>query len=129
GIIDSGIDYNHKDMVLTDINADEGYLTKEEVNQAIAEHDLPGKFYTEKVPYGYNYFDKTDEVRDLGAGASMHGQHVAGTVGANGDEENGGLAGVAPEAQLLALKVFGNDPNFGSTFGDVYIKAIDDAIK
>src|SRR5690606_863864 len=62
GIIDSGIDYNHKDMVLTDINADEGYLTKEEVNQAIAEHDLPGKFYTEKVPYGYNYFDKTDEV-------------------------------------------------------------------
>ncbi|QGS69558.1 S8 family serine peptidase [Oceanobacillus sp. 143] len=30
----------------------------------------------------------------------MHGMHVAGTVGANGDEENGGIKGVAPEAQI-----------------------------
>src|SRR5690606_6627885 len=58
----------------------------------------------------------------------MHGMHVSGTVGANGDEENGGLKGVAPEAQILGLKVFGNDPEMGSTYGDVYIKAIDDAI-
>ena len=40
----------------------------------------------------------------------MHGMHVAGTAGANGDLENGGIKGVAPEAQLLAMKVFSNDP-------------------
>lgn len=73
--------------------------------------------------------DGNDEILDLGPGASMHGMHVGGTVAANGDEEDGGIKGVAPEAQLLALKVFGNDPNFSSTYGDIYIKAIDDAIK
>ena len=73
--------------------------------------------------------DGNEEILDLGPDASMHGMHVAGTVGANGDEETGGIKGVAPEAQLLALKVFGNDPWFPSTFGDIYVKAIDDSIK
>lgn len=69
------------------------------------------------------------EILDLGPEASMHGMHVGGTVAANGDEENNGIKGVAPEAQLLALKVFGNDPLISTTYGDIYIKAIDDAIK
>src|SRR5699024_5899022 len=95
----------------------------------IDEHDLPGEFYTDKVPYGYNYMDENDEIRDIAEGASMHGMHVAGTVGANGDEDNGGIMGSAPDAQLYAFKVCGNDPEMGSTYGDIYIKAIDDAIK
>ncbi|GGE62624.1 S8 family serine peptidase [Priestia taiwanensis] len=127
GVIDSGIDYTHKDMQLTSPSKSE--LSQDKVESLIKQNGLKGKFYTNKVPYGYNYFDKNSEVRDVGTGASMHGQHVAGTVGANGDESKGGLKGVAPEAQLLALKVFSNDPNYGSTFGDIYIKAIDDAIK
>ncbi|WP_082347339.1 S8 family serine peptidase [Bacillus sp. FJAT-18017] len=126
GVIDTGIDPSHRDMVLTD--ASEASLTKEGVDKVAAEKGLPGKFYTEKVPYGYNYMDENAEILDLGPGASMHGMHVAGTVGANGDEENGGLKGVAPEAQLLALKVFGNDPEMPSTWSDIYVKAIDDAI-
>lgn len=127
-VIDSGIDPAHRDYVLTDESQAE--LTEDEVNQALTSGEIEaGKFYTAKVPFGYNYMDDNYEVRDIGPGASMHGQHVSGTVGANGDEENGGIKGVAPEAQILAMKVFGNDKNFGSTFGDVYIKAIDDAIK
>lgn len=126
GIIDTGIDPAHRDMVLTDDS--KAALSKEKVNAFISDNNLPGKFHTAKVPYGYNYMDKNQEVLDLGPGASHHGMHVAGTAGANGDEENGGIKGVAPEAQLLALKVFGNDPNMGSTWGDIYVKAIDDAI-
>jgi lactocepin len=126
GVIDTGIDSGHRDMVLSDDT--EVKLTEAEVQASVAENDLPGKFYTEKVPYGYNYMDQNAEIRDLGAGASMHGMHVSGTVGANGDEENGGIKGVAPEAQLLALKVFGNDPEMPSTWSDIYVKAIDDAI-
>ncbi|WP_373895297.1 S8 family serine peptidase [Virgibacillus sp. CBA3643] len=127
GVIDTGIDPNHRDMVLSD--SAESAHTQESVEETIDEQDLPGEFYTEKVPYGYNYMDENDEIRDVANGASMHGMHVAGTVGANGDEDNGGIMGIAPEAQLLALKVFGNDPEMQSTYGDVYIKAIDDAIK
>lgn len=40
----------------------------------------------------------------------MHGMHVAGIVAANGSDEevakNEAIKGVAPEAQLLAMKVF-----------------------
>ncbi|MGM9923671.1 MAG: S8 family serine peptidase [Bacillus sp. (in: firmicutes)] len=127
GIIDTGIDYTHTDMTLS---ANSGHkLTEKSVNDKAKEQNLSGKFYTNKIPYGYNYADKNVEIKDLGPDASMHGMHVAGTVGANGDESGNGIKGVAPESQLLALKVFGNDPAMPSTFGDIYIKAIDDGIK
>ncbi|NBI31154.1 S8 family serine peptidase [Chengkuizengella marina] len=126
GIIDSGIDPSHKDMVITDDSLVE--LTSDEVELLASDKQLPGEYFTVKVPYGYNYADKNNEIVDLGAGASMHGMHVAGIAAANGDEENNGLKGVAPEAQLLGLKVFGNDPEMQFTYGDIYIKAIDDAI-
>ncbi|MEW9053001.1 MAG: S8 family serine peptidase [Neobacillus sp.] len=126
-VIDTGVDPSHKDFKLTSL--DEDGLSKAEVDQIVQDNSLKGKFFTDKVPYGYNYFDQNSTILDLGPGASMHGMHVAGTVAANGDEENGGVKGVAPEAQVLAMKVFSNDPNFGSTWSDVYLAAIDDSIK
>ncbi len=122
-IIDTGIDFNHKDFYIDDTKKSVA-LTLDDVNRIKSEKGLPGNYYTAKVPYGYNYMDEdASEIRDLGANASMHGMHVAGTVAANGE-----IKGVAPDAQLLALKVFGNDPTFPSTYSDIYIKAIDDAI-
>ncbi|XRG77754.1 S8 family serine peptidase [Rossellomorea sp. GAMAL-10_SWC] len=127
GIIDTGIDPTHPDMTLKE--DPKRKLTKEKTDAIISANNLPGQYYTLKVPYGYNYADKNQEIRDLGPNASMHGMHVAGTVGANGDESGNGIKGVAPEAQLLALKVFSNDPGMQTTFGDIYVKAIDDGIK
>ncbi|KIL43014.1 cell wall-binding repeat-containing protein [Jeotgalibacillus campisalis] len=126
-VIDSGTDVDHRDFVLSD--GVEGELTKEEVSALKDENSVTGNFYNEKVPYAYNYYDLNDTVEDLGPDASMHGMHVAGTVAANGDTENGGIKGVAPEAQILGMKVFSNDPNFASTYSDIYLKAIDDSIK
>jgi lactocepin len=126
-VIDSGIDPSHRDFVLTD--ASKGALTKSKVAEVVKEEGLKGKFFTDKVPYGYNYFDENNTVLDLGPDASMHGMHVAGTVAANGDEANGGIKGVAPEAQVLGMKVFSNDPNYASTSSDIYLAAIDDSIK
>ncbi|WP_226681957.1 S8 family serine peptidase [Sutcliffiella horikoshii] len=125
GIIDSGLDPAHKDFLLTDGSKAE--LSEEFVNSVIAEHELPGKYINEKVPYAWNYMDENDTILDSNADTNMHGMHVGGTVAANGDEENGGIKGVAPEAQLLALRVFGND--VATTYGDIYIKAIDDSLK
>lgn len=126
GVIDTGIDSTHNDMTL---KTDKKHkLSSTKVQELVKTNKLTGKYYTLKVPYGYNYADKNGEIRDLGPDASMHGMHVAGSVGANGDETGNGIKGVAPEAQLLALKVFGNDQAMPSTFGDIYIKAIDDGI-
>lgn len=122
-IIDSGIDPSHRDMVLSEDTNPK--LTRELVESK----DLLGKYFTEKIPYGYNYYDLNDEIVDLGPDPSMHGMHVAGIAGANGDLENGGIKGVAPESQLLAMKVFSNDPINSSTFSDIYIAAIDESVK
>ncbi|WP_369902117.1 S8 family serine peptidase [Bacillus manliponensis] len=127
GVIDTGIDPSHPDMTLS--QDPKHKLTKEKTDSIISESNLSGQYHTLKVPYGYNYADKNQEILDLGPGASMHGMHVAGTVGANGDESGNGIKGVAPEAQLLALKVFSNDPAMRTTWGDIYVKAIDDGIK
>src|SRR5699024_10483113 len=118
---------DHRDMVLSEDT--EAAQTEESDEEKIDQHDLLGEFYSEKVPYGYIYMNENDEIRDSTKGASMHGMHLAETVGSNSYMDNGGITGIAPEAQLFALKVFGNDPEMQSTYGDVYIKAIDDAIK
>ena len=122
-IIDTGIDPSHRDMILSEGTTPK--LTKDLVEGK----DLLGKYYTKKVPYGYNYYDLNDEIVDRGPDPSMHGMHVAGTAGANGDIENGGIKGVAPESQLLAMKVFSNDPIYATTFSDIYLVAIDESIK
>lgn len=125
-VLDTGIDPSHNDFVL---DVTPGALDVDDVEDIIEgdpldpDDDLPGKYFTEKVPYGYNYMDRNQEILDLGEDASMHGMHVSGTIGANGL-----LKGVAPNVQLLAMKVFGNDPQFPSTFSDIIITAIDDAI-
>lgn len=126
-VIDSGIDPDHKDFNITDDSKVD--LTKSDVDGLISKDGLKGAYQNVKVPYAYNYYDKNAEIQDDGPGASMHGMHVAGTVGANGDESEGGLKGVAPESQILGMKVFSNDVNFPSTFSDIYLAAIDDAVK
>lgn len=122
-IIDTGLDAYHKDF-----NIDEAALagvkfTKASVDAAIAAKSLKGQYFNAKVPYGYNYMDNNHIIKDVAPGASMHGMHVGGTVAANGT-----IKGVAPNAQLLALKVFGNDEAYGSTYSDIIIAAVDDAI-
>lgn len=125
-VLDTGIDPDHKDMILT--NPGKAKYSELGMSGLIDTKNLPGTYRTSKVPYGYNYMDNNQEILDLGPDASRHGMHVAGTVGANGDEENDGIKGVAPEAQLLAMKVFGNDPSMPSTFGDIIIRAIEDSV-
>lgn len=124
-IIDTGIDYTHKDMKITDTGSEK--LTREMINGLGG----PGRFYTDKVPYGYNFADRNDDVTDRTS--SMHGMHVAGIVGANGTDEeiaqNKAIKGAASEAQLLAMKVFSNNPEIEGAFSDDIAAAIDDSIK
>jgi lactocepin len=120
-IIDSGIDYRHKDMKLTD-------PSKAKLKSKNPEGK--GKYFTDKVPYGYNYADKNQNIIDDG---SMHGMHVAGIVAANGNSTEvskfEAIQGVAPEAQLLAMKVFSNDPDYPSCNDEDVVEAIEDSIK
>ena len=126
-IIDTGVDPSHKDMKLSS-DVKSRYNSEAEVNKVIKENQLKGKWHSKKVPYGYNYADESQEIRDSGIGG-FHGMHVAGIVAANGDTENEGVRGVAPNAQLLAMKVFSNDALYSTVYEEVWLKAIDDSIK
>ncbi|MCT8140231.1 S8 family serine peptidase [Anaerobacillus sp. CMMVII] len=121
-VLDTGVDPVHKDFNISD--GVDVALTEDGVNAILSENNINGKYFNEKVPFGYNYFDLNNQILDLGPHASHHGMHVAGTVVANG-----AIMGVAPEAQVLGMKVFSNDPNYPSTTSDVYLAAIDDSVK
>ena len=123
-IIDSGIDPNHKDMKITD--SSKAKLKKENLK------DGPGKYFTEKIPYGYNFADENENIIDTHPKVDMHGMHVAGIVAANGSDEevakNEAIKGVAPEAQLLAMKVFSNNPNRQGAAEDDIVAAIEESV-
>lgn len=119
-IIDTGIDPTHQDMKLDD--SAKSHLKMK-----------PRKGFTDKVPDGYNYADENYTITDNGA--EQHGMHVAGIVAANGDEpgkpadKNWRVDGVAPNAQLLAMKVFSNMPgSHGARDSDI-VAAIEDSVK
>ncbi|WP_168190096.1 S8 family serine peptidase [Caloramator sp. E03] len=130
-VIDSGIDVNHKDMkIITDTSKVK--YNKDTIERLIGNNNLKGKYYNIKVPYAYNYADDNNDVIDKNSLTGMHGMHVSGIIAANGldseVEEKKAIKGVAPEAQLFMMKVFSNNPNFGSAFDDDIVKAIDDAV-
>ena len=100
GVLDSGIDYNHPDL------APNIWRNPNEIPGNGIDDD--GNGYVDDV-HGWDFVnDDNDPMDDNG-----HGTHVAGIIGAVGD--NGiGVAGVAWEVNLLGLKIL-NKNNRGST--------------
>ncbi|MDR3191344.1 MAG: S8 family serine peptidase [Lactobacillaceae bacterium] len=135
-VVDTGMDPNHQDMVLGATGKKQAKLTPEAVQAAVDADVLngKGKYFSDKVPYGYNYADHEEEILDNGLGG-YHGHHVSGIVGANGTAANGGqpidgithVDGVAPEAQIMMMKVGSNLDGHLST--DAIIEGMEDAVK
>lgn len=127
-VVDSGVAYDHKDMKITDASKD-----KLNQNNVLDGKDDPGKFFTDKVPYGYNFADSNQDIIDRNPQTGGHGAHVAGIISANASDDevknNTGIQGVAPEAQVLALKVFTNDPTNKYAYSDTIVKAIESAVE
>lgn len=122
-ILDTGLDLRHEAFPNT-ING--ARYTKDDIAQAIADKGLStgtlsvdSLYRSSKVPFAYDYADADTNV----LGVQNHGTHVAGIVGASG----GRVQGVAPDAQLLIMKIFG-DASGGAYDSDI-LKALDDSIK
>lgn len=135
-IIDTGVDFNNKAFKAPE-DKSKLKLNKASVDEIKSKGALRANkdaetYFSEKVPFGFNYADNNTEIVDKRDSKSPHGCHVAGIVAADGDEnevkENKSIKGVAPEAQLLAMKVFSNGPSGGGAFADSIIAAIDDSV-
>ncbi len=103
------------------------------VNGYISADDL---FVSEKIPFGFNYVDKNLYLEHYRDSQGEHGSHVAGIAAANRylETEDGAfvdaldtvcVAGNAPDAQVLVMKVFGVG---GGAYDSDYMAAIEDAI-
>lgn len=78
-------------------------------------------YYSEKIPYKWDYAEID---KSVGNQNSDHGTHVAGIIGGKSDT----ITGVAPDCQLLLMKVFGDEKN-AMAKEYVYLAALDDAVK
>lgn len=129
-VIDSGADINHPAMRVTD--ATKAKYDKKAIDELISKHLLKGQYLNAKFPYGYNFMDHNMDLKDTNKDTGMHGMHVSGTVGANADDDeakvNNGIkiTGIAPEAQILVMRVFGQD--VATTNTSAYIEAIEESI-
>ena len=87
-----------------------------------------------KIAYAFNYVDENLDVTHDNDGQGDHGTHVAGIALANKyvpaqdgsfETQENGVVGIAPEAQLMVMKVFGTA---GGAYSDDYMAAIEDAV-
>lgn len=112
-VLDTGVDYNHKDLV-----ANVWVNQKEKNGQAGIDDD--GNGFIDDV-YGYDFINNdNDPIDDEG-----HGTHVAGVIGATGDN-NIGIAGTAWDVTLINLKIARSDRSGRISSA---IKAMDYAMK
>lgn len=84
-------------------------------------------YKSEKIPFVFDYSEKDADV--LHTGVSPHGTHVAGIVASNpvlDDSLYPHAMGVAPESQIVVLKVFGREAS-GASFDDI-LAAMEDAV-
>ncbi|GFP07851.1 peptidase S8 [Lactobacillus helveticus] len=105
-VIDSGVDVHHKDFLTMPKNPK---LTADQMKRLIKRLGY-GRYVNEKFPFAYNYVDNENDHLKAPNG-EPHGQHVSGIIAADGhpDGDNTYVVGVAPEAQLMQLKVFGDN--------------------
>lgn len=81
----------------------------------VAEYFAPGgNWYKNlKVPFAadYSHMDDDGRIDDNVASPDEHGTHVSGTIAGYVETEDGEVkfSGIAPDAQLLFFKVFGDD--------------------
>lgn len=121
-ILDTGLDTSHE-AFQNGVNG--AKYTEADIQAKITgnalhagEISVNSVYKSSKIPFAYDYSDTDTNV----SGGNSHGTHVAGIVGANG----GKVTGVAPDAQLMILKIFGDDGS-GAYDSDI-LAALDDAV-
>ncbi len=125
-VLDSGITPTHEAFQVYP-----GMLAQAAISQSKAEERIStlghGTYLSQKIPFSYDYADQDNDATDDGKGTGGHGTHVSGTaVGYALDEDNAvTFSGAAPDAQLLAMKVFSSSNS--TTSSDIYFAALEDA--
>ncbi len=124
-VLDSGFDCSHSvfSKQPEKLMFDQKYIS-EKLPQSLAAQmtsgiELTDVYYSNKIPFMYDYADKDPDVSPYD---SEHGTHVAGIIGGSDDT----ITGVAVNTQLVLLKVF-PDLQQGAETDDI-LAALEDAV-
>ncbi len=107
-VLDTGLDSNHTAFSPKNFTSEKLGLTYDDVagliNKTKASELLDGLtvddvYINNKVPYGFDYADNDADVYST---HNNHGTHVSGIIVGNDDT----IRGVAPNAQLVSMKIF-----------------------
>ncbi|RYZ57752.1 MAG: hypothetical protein EOP07_09030 [Proteobacteria bacterium] len=117
GIVDSGMDYNHpdlKDNVWS--NPGETGLDANGKDKRTNGIDDDGNGFVDDW-HGWDFYNNDNDPMD----DNSHGTHVAGTIGAVGNNESG-IVGVNWSVSMVPIKVFSGG---GATSTDMLVKGIE----
>lgn len=139
-VLDTGLDLDHPSFA-DDPAMGESSWTAEDVAEMLESLDLNASalyeyvsgtalsaddvYYNAKVPFYFNYASGTTNVLH-NDGVGDHGTHVSGIAAANAVEGTG-VVGMAPDAQIIVMKVF-NSETGGANMYDI-LNALEDAMK
>ncbi len=107
-VLDTGLDSNHTAFSPNNFTSNKLGLTYDEVaaviNDTVASKQVSGLtvddvYINNKVPFGFDYADNDSDVYST---HNEHGTHVSGVIVGNNDT----IRGVAPNAQLVSMKIF-----------------------
>ena len=112
-VLDTGLDYNHSAFSVENFTADrnklgmtfsavENLVSDTKASKLHAGLTAEDVYLNEKVPFAFDYADYDPDVYPMTPSASSHGTHVAGVIAGKDSE----ITGVAPNAQLVIMKIF-----------------------
>ena len=131
-ILDTGLEISHKSF---QNDPTDPALTQTDIEKVLKDNNLRAEtkkagitasqvYHTAKVPFAFDYADNDLDVNPGNAGD--HGIHVSGIAAANAGVVSD-VVGTAPQAQILAMKVFSSSGSNGATWDDI-LAAADDAV-
>lgn len=126
-IIDSGLDVDHDVLHISDLSTAK-YKSEKEIEAAKEAAGITyGEWFSDKVVFGYNYVDVNTVLKE--EDKRSHGMHVTSIATGNPTQPVAGqlMYGVAPEAQVMFMRVFSDLK--ATTGAALYVKAIEDAVK
>ena len=127
-VLDTGLDYAHSAFDANNFTSNNLKLTYEDivalVGETVASQQYAGLtasdvYISEKVPYGFDYADQDPDVYST---HNNHGTHVSGIIVGNDDT----IRGVAPNAQLVSMKVFSDV--YDSAISSWILSALEDCV-
>lgn len=129
-VLDTGIDTDHDAFA---VDPKTPSMTKQSVQMLLAQQELNAEkrksistdqvYLSAKLPFVFDYADNDTDVNHHGG--SYHGTHVAGTIA--GNPADGTISGVAPQAQLVIMKVFSDSGT--NAYSDDILAALEDCLK